>query len=481
MLVTMVASPWMIWPLAFQGWASALGFIAITCPFLLGFGSILGWPLTPFKAFAALFNFCYNRAAVHREARRWYRPSPMVANPTFKPFKDVTVVIPTVEPGDPTLRRCLEAICTNAPARVFVVTVGAALHQVAEDALAAIRHDYLDVDIQVRHFPVANKRAQIDSVVESTETPIMFLADSTAIWLPGFLPQALAPFEDPKIGLVGTRKRVERLENGTFWECCWNRKGAWYLERHNYEMETSDALDGGHFIISGRTCGIHSSILRNEDFRRGYLDERISPPFLPDIDPIVADDDNYILRWCVDHDIGVKFQSDTNGAGTGIDDNVVVRIANMGKYPRYFDQCLRWARTTFRSNPRTLLSRHAWRWHPWSMCGVQLATLTNFAAFHDPLQVHLFRQIGFDKTCCRAWGVAILVAWILYSKTPKLIPWLWRYPTDCIYLVSQILFSWYHSSIKFRAMVTFWNVSGPVEISTRSIGRRKRVNSSEAL
>ncbi|KAK7926872.1 hypothetical protein PG985_003870 [Apiospora marii] len=461
----MAASPWLIWLLALSGLASVLGFITVLCPYLLGVRSYCeGWPLTAGMAFVALFLFCNWRRWVHIEAHSHYKPSPMAEKPTFDPGRDVTVIIPTVEPGDPTFHRCLSAICANTPARVFVVTVGVAFCQVAEDAMKAVRKDHPHVAIQVHNHPVANKRAQIDSVIDFINTPITFLVDATAIWPSRFLPQALAPFEDPGKGLVGTRKLVERLESGTFWEHCWNRKGAFYLERHNYEMEASDTLDGGVFIISGRTCGLRSDILRNQDFRRGYLDEHISfsPPFLPgvmDIGPIVADDDNYILRWCVDHDIGVKFQSNVNSAGTGIDDNCVVRIANLGKYPRYVDQCLRWARTTFRSNPRTLLSRNAWRKHPWSMYGVQLATLTNFAAINDPLQVYLYWQMGLEaKSRYWAWGLGFLVFWILFSKVIKLVPWLRRYPNDIVYLPAQIAFAYRHSVIKMHAMLTFWNV-----------------------
>ncbi|KAK8128686.1 hypothetical protein PG984_009794 [Apiospora sp. TS-2023a] len=463
----MVSSPWVIWPLALWGWASALSFFLITCPYLLGVRSIWGWPLTALKAFFALFHFRYSRFVVHCVAREYYSPSPLPKYHTFEPRRDVTVVIPTVEPRDPTFRRCLKAICINTPACILVVTVGDALQQVAEDSKAAVIRDHPNAVIEVHHTLVANKRRQLDSVVRRIETPITSHVDSTAIWAPGYLPQALAPFDDPHIGLVGTSKRVERLESGTFSDLCWNRIGAFYLERHNYAMESSDTTDGGHFIISGRTEGIRTSILKNEEFRHGYLNERIclGLPFLPDavnnIGPIVADDDNYILRWCVDHDIGVKFQSNVNSEGTGIDDRCVVRIANMGKYPRYIDQCKRWARTTFRSNPRTLLSWHAWRRHPWSMYGVQLATLTNFAAFQDPLLVYLCLQVAYEfnvGNILRVLGMAALVAWILFSKTTKLIPWLTRYPSDCIYLPAQIGFAYWHSPIKLHAMLTFWNV-----------------------
>ncbi|KAK7996756.1 ThiF family protein [Apiospora arundinis] len=459
----------------------------MTGPYLLGAQCLSNvWPLTAEKSMVALFCFRYWRFIVHCWAYHYlYKASPIKADkPTFEPSQAVTVVIPTVEPGHPTFRRCLASVCANHPSRIIIVTVGAALHQVAEDAVEPVRRDYFaahpqGIDIQVHHTPLANKRAQIDAVIDRIKTPITFLVDSTAIWPAGFLHSALAPFEDPQVGLVGTRKRVERLAgaHASWWARCWNFLGAMYLERHNFEITASSALDGGVFIISGRTCGIRTRVLADEEFRRGYGDERISSPLfpcLPAIGPLIADDDNYILRWCVNHDIGVKFQSDV-GTCAEVDDggngknealsssssssSCVVGIANLGAYPRFLDQCLRWARTTFRSNPRSLLSARAWRRHPWSMYSVQLATITNFAVVIDGLLIHLYLQTSwYSNSSSSKLGLAGLVAWILLTKTVKLLPWLWRYPADMVFLPAYVAFAYYHSWIKLHAMLTFWNI-----------------------
>ncbi|KAK6827585.1 capsule polysaccharide synthase Cps1 [Apiospora arundinis] len=416
----------------------------MTGPYLLGAQCLSNvWPLTAEKAMVALFCFRYWRFIVHCWAYLYlYKASPIKADkPTFEPSQAVTVVIPTVEPGHPTFRRCLASVCANHPSRIIIVTVGAALHQVAEDAVEPVRRDYFaahpqGIDIQVHHAPLANKRAQIEAVIDRIKTPITFLVDSTAIWPVSFLHSALAPFEDPQVGLVGTRKRVERLAaaHASWWARCWNFLGAMYLERHNFEITASSALDGDVFIISGRTCGIRTRILADKEFRRGYGDERISSPlfpFMPAIGPLIADDDNYILRWCVDHGIGVKFQSD----------------------------CLRWARTTFRSNPRSLLSARAWRRHPWSMYSVQLGTITNFAVVIDGLLIYLYLQTSwYSNSSSSKLGLAGLVAWILLTKTAKLLPWLWRYPADMVFLPAYVAFAYYHSWIKLHAMLTFWNI-----------------------
>ncbi|KAK6850429.1 hypothetical protein PG987_000063 [Apiospora arundinis] len=165
-------------------------------------------------ALVALFCFRYLRLLVHGWSYYFvYKPSsPVPDSPTYTAAEHITVIVPTVEPGGPTFHRCLDSICANSPARVFVVTVGAALHQTAEKMLAPVRRAHPSVTVEVHHTPVANKRRQIDSVVDKVCTPITFLVDSTAI-LPSegqFFPWALAPFENPGVGLVGTCKLVER-------------------------------------------------------------------------------------------------------------------------------------------------------------------------------------------------------------------------------------------------------------------------------
>ncbi|KAK8080829.1 hypothetical protein PG997_008647 [Apiospora hydei] len=430
-------------------------------------------------AFVALFFWRHWRTIVHFVGRLKYRPSPVSANPTYLPFKDVTVVIPTVDPATHTFQRCLKSVCANNPCRIFVVTVGKEKYRAAKAALQPVRSDYPDMNIKLHHTFVANKRAQINSVIDSIGTSITLLVDNSAIWPTRFLSNALAPFEDPEVGLVGTEKLVERLEKGTLWERFWNYLGATYLARHSWELMASSAIDGGLFIVSGRTAGIRTSILKDPEFRRGYMDEHIlfSFPnpfpflfrrknFIFTIGPIVADDDNYIHRWCVNHGIKAKFQAD---AGAVIQNNgddheassssssSVVGIAGLGEYPRFLQQCLRWARTTFRSNPRMLLSPRAWRQHPWSMYGVQVATLTNFALAVDYLQLYLFRRTAWCVSMSWLWYV--LLGWILFSgKMPKLYPWYRRYPADLLFFPGSVVFGYWHSLIKVYALLTFWNV-----------------------
>ncbi|KAK8105293.1 hypothetical protein PG999_008652 [Apiospora kogelbergensis] len=463
----MALPPWLIWTLTVPGWVATVAVGILPGLYILGVRTLpfTGWPLTAEMVVVAVF-ICRNWRSVVQcwSYFFWYKycqaieladPDDNIDNIDNRnklSANDVSVVMPTVDPDEPWFQESLASVCANAPARIFVVTVGDALHKVAEEAVLAYRNSSpaagAGVDIRVSHTAVANKRAQISSAIDDIETDFTFFVDSTALWPARHLPAALAPFaEDPRIGLVGTEKLPKRLASDSYWARSWNFLGAAYLMRHNYEIAASSAIDGGVFIISGRSCGIRTSILKDPEFRRGYEDERILIPgfirciarvfgvhLAAEIGPLVADDDNYIKRWCEEHDIRTKFQ------------------CNM---------CLRWSRTTFRSNPRTLLSGREWRNHPWSMYGVQLATITNFALFFDPLLVYFYVQTSWFQGSSgeRGWlGLAALVAWILLSKTVKLIPLFRRHPGDIIFLPAYWIFAYYHSWIKLRALLTFWDV-----------------------
>ncbi len=52
-----------------------------------------------------------------------YQPAPTQKHPRFT-CRDVTVVIPTVDPRRDNFGKCVATILTNRPARIIVVTVG---------------------------------------------------------------------------------------------------------------------------------------------------------------------------------------------------------------------------------------------------------------------------------------------------------------------------------------------------------------------
>ena len=122
---------------------------------------------------------------------------------------------------------------------------------------------------------------------------------------PKFLPAILAPFEDPRVGAVGTNKRALRMEQGFTAAAFWNMLGAAYLERQNFDVRATNTIDGGVFVISGRTSAHRTSILQSPEFLKGYLNERF---FFGLFGPLNCNDDNFITRYETRHGWKIKIQ-----------------------------------------------------------------------------------------------------------------------------------------------------------------------------
>ncbi|KAF2726584.1 hypothetical protein EJ04DRAFT_453054 [Polyplosphaeria fusca] len=396
--------------------------------------------------FVFLFLFRYFRLFVHLLSF-WvlYRPKPIPKHPKIG-TKDCTVVIPTIDPQNSWFTKCLESIAANHPGAIYIVTVGNSLLEQTERIVHPIRTRYPNLHIEVSSCPIASKRIQLAHVIPKipASTKVIALVDDHVTWpSTAFLRTALAPFEEPNVGLVGTNKRVVRLDHGSglsgLWGGFWNFLGAVYLERHNFEIRATSSIDGGVFVISGRTSLHRASILRDPAFLHSFQNEKVLG-----FGPIAADDDNHITRWNVRHgwDIRIQYCEDAMIETT------------VGEYPRYLSQCLRWVRTTWRSNSCTLFTdRTVWKRQPWSVYAIHLTSLVNFALFYDAGLIYSLKQTAWAKE--NGIVVTYLILWIFASKMIKLVPYFLRHPHDLIYIPGYILFAYYHSLIKLWALVTF--------------------------
>ncbi len=398
--------------------------------------------------FACAFALRYIRLIVHCIFFWAYRPAPESLNPLYSE-KDVTVILPTVDPHK-YLARCLDSIVANRPSKIFVVTAGRQLEQetrqVVADWLDGYREPILDTKVSVTAIAQPNKRRQVAHVIKMVTTRFIVGADDSVVWpSTSFLRSVLDAFEEnPRVGLVGTNKRVFRDFRGSFLEQFWNFIGCIYLARHNFEFRATNAANGGVMVVSGRTLGIRTSIAQRLDFLQGYVDET----FLGQL--LLPDDDNYIHRYIVNHNWDIKFQYTEDA-----------RVeTSLGTFPRFLKQCLRWARTTFRSNPVLLAGTATWYRHPWTNFATILTGLVNFALFVDPFLVYLLTQSSLYQESRTPWAlVSALIAWILASKLVKLIPHFILYPGDIVFFPGYVLFAYFHSLLKLYALLTAWDVS----------------------
>ncbi|KAH8885134.1 hypothetical protein GQ53DRAFT_878878 [Thozetella sp. PMI_491] len=397
----------------------------------------------PTLIFLGAFFLRYVRVFVHFFYFWAYRPAPEPVRPVYSE-RDVTVILPTVDPHK-YLVRCLDSVAANKPSKIIVVTAGRKLKSEVKEVVRT-KNLASTTGVIVTAASQPNKRQQVAHAIKKVKTEFIVSADDSVVWPSAkLLRSILNAFEEStRVGLVGTNKRVLRDVHGTLWAQFWNFIGCSYLARHNFEIRATNAANGGTFVVSGRTLGIRTSVAQDPEFLEGYTTETfLSQPLLPD-------DDNYIHRYMVTHrwDVKIQYTSDARVE------------TSLGTYPRFLSQCLRWARTTFRSNPILLADNITWSRYPWTTPAALVTGMINFALIVDPLLVYLLLQTKLYQEAERPWVICLaLVIWILMTKTIKLIPHFLLHPTDVFFFPGYVAFAYFHSVLKFYAMLTLWDVS----------------------
>jgi cellulose synthase/poly-beta-1,6-N-acetylglucosamine synthase-like glycosyltransferase len=255
---------------------------------------------------------------VHTISHWTYKSYKIPESPTYN-VKDVTVIIPTIHNNFEELRESLQSILVCQPYELLLVTTTDKY-----DKLVAFAKTLEAPNIRTFHVPIANKRVQVCEAIPEVKTSIIIMADDDVTWPKTILPWLLAPFENAKIGAVGPKQRVKRIRGGPVGAMLWNWLGGCYIERRNFEISATHGIDGGTSCMSGRTCGIYQ---------------------------LNADDDNFVTRWLV-----------SNQWKTWIQYHRECEIeTTLENNPKYLYQCLRWARSNWRSNYTSLFTeRHVW-------------------------------------------------------------------------------------------------------------------------
>ncbi|KAI4114629.1 MAG: hypothetical protein LQ338_007977, partial [Usnochroma carphineum] len=318
-------------------------------------------------------------------------------------------------------------------------------------------------ELGLHHFgilkaPKANKRLQMIQGIEHVKTSITVFTDDDVFWPKPFLLYLLAPFEDPSVGAVGPTITLERPEKPNVWDFL----GAAYLERWQFGIAATSNIDGGIQCLSGRTCAIRSAIVQDEAFKATFANEK----WFFGIPLSKADDDNYVTRWLVNHGWKIKIQSAPEAKMTTV----------LESTPAFIGQCIRWYRTTWRSNITSMfVDKRIWRDQPWCSYALHLSTFNPpSGTFECILSYFLFHAYDQGRPSpmfppTRMTAFALFAIWMVFAKTVKLLPHFFQYPSDLKFLPAMYAFCYFHGLIKIYALLTIhkttWN-GGRMSLTT---------------
>lgn len=412
---------------------------------LAGFSRSSPWS----AVFVFLFVWKFLKIVVHLfsyTCLTGYRLPP--ANPTVLP-SDVTVIIPSVSDFGEEFILTVQTVLANHPAKVIISTVGASklLHarRVAEEIMRSNRLPGRTIEVVTIN--EANKRAQCVHASIQVKTDIIAYADDHVIWPRTFLQSVLAEFEEPSVGIVGTVKQVIRDPGKNWSDSIRNFIACIYLERHNFEMTATYNLDGGVWVISGRTCLIRSDIVQTLEFRQKFLSET----FLG-IGPINCDDDNFITRYMINHGFKTVFHNRPEAM-------ILTTLGTSGGWPKFWQQLLRWARSIWRSHSKTVfVDGKCWKAFPWTSYAMFLSGLTNISIIYDPF---LFISLYNSKFYNPNGHVGAYLAWVLLlSKIVKSWHFYARNTDDLWWCVPVgWFFGYFHGFVRLVALVTCWDTA----------------------
>jgi cellulose synthase/poly-beta-1,6-N-acetylglucosamine synthase-like glycosyltransferase len=173
---------------------------------------------------------------------RRYRPVPTGYRTT------TSVVVPAYREDPETITRCARSWLDEKPTEVIVVP------DLDDTEVIARLNEIGDPRLRVIPFAHEGKRSALGVGMRAATADLIVLADSDTEWMPGLLPAIEAPFQDPRVGGVGTRQNVYRPETSL-----WRRVADWMIDIRYLDYVPSQARSGAVACLSGRTAAYRRS------------------------------------------------------------------------------------------------------------------------------------------------------------------------------------------------------------------------------
>jgi cellulose synthase/poly-beta-1,6-N-acetylglucosamine synthase-like glycosyltransferase len=255
-------------------------------PFLIPFGIIGLWRWTLF-AIRVVCWLLYR--PIHPRKKDPYENNATTTTSRsanrYQSDQDVTIIVPTIDNGEE-FKVAAKYWKMNRPKEIIVVT--------SQKMELEMQRTCASIDsslFRVLSVPQPNKRVQMVVGINAATTDIVALADDDAIWTEHFLEWCLAPFDDDKMGGVGSKQIMTPVDGSpTFWEVIADFR----LTMRMIECSASTFVDGGMSCLSGRTAIYRREILADPNFQTEFVNETWWGKYA-----LHSGDDKFITRWLV--------------------------------------------------------------------------------------------------------------------------------------------------------------------------------------
>jgi cellulose synthase/poly-beta-1,6-N-acetylglucosamine synthase-like glycosyltransferase len=330
-----------------------------------------------------------------------------------------TVITPVYNEDPRLFRLAIDSWIKNKPERIIAVV------DVTDTKCQEIAREYREVDLIVTDVP--GKRDALVKGIRASTTDIVALVDSDVIWEPDVLNKLKMPFEDPKMGGVGTRQFMVPTDGkrATVWE----RLADVLLDlRYTAEVPATVALGSAVSCLSGRTAAYRTDLLK-----------RLSDRFLGDTfrgRQVLSGEDKWFTSLVLES--GYKTYNQLNA-----------RVYSTFKpdFKGFVKQRVRWGRNSLRSDLRALWRGWVWR-YPYLALTLLDKTVAPFTLLLSPI------ALIFAVILQKWWLVGAIVVWWLISRAIKLLPHFVRKPADIILLPLYVPLSFFMSLVRAHSLIT---------------------------
>ncbi|KAH7075350.1 hypothetical protein BKA63DRAFT_533074 [Paraphoma chrysanthemicola] len=323
-----------------------------------------------------------------------YHATPVPHKTTYH-ASDITVVIPTIDLALATLHRVVSSILRHPVSQLIIATAG----PIADAQLADFQAGFCDSRVLVLHRDVISRRQQTAQAMPHVRTSLLITQDDHTYWPAetAFIHSIMAPFEESSTGGVSAVLEARHRQHPTSFAGFWNFLGMTYLQ---------------------------------------YLNEYI---FFGKVGPLNADDDKFHTRWLIDHGWKIKLQAGPESAMN----------TELGEWPKFNEQILRWMRTTWRSNPRQLSHKMSWARQPYTTFSLMM-WFFRMSLIQEAAMFWLLRAALKDAGELALFPLAatVLYTWIITMKMVKILPHFRKHPQDLVYFPAYLVFGYWCTLVK---------------------------------